>query len=48
LPSSHPAWSAKFQRISRTPPGFHEDALEGMKVASRRAVMYEALFLPAK
>ena len=48
LPSSHPAWSAKFQRISCTPPGFHDDALDGMKVGSRRAVMYEALFRPAK
>ena len=38
-PSSHPAWSARLKRTSRTPDGFHEDAELGEKDTALRAVM---------
>ena len=38
-PSSHPAWSARLKRTSRTPDGFQEDAELGEKDTALRAVM---------
>jgi len=46
--SSQPAWSARLNLINRTPEGFQLLAEEGLKVTPLRAMMYDAVFRPAK